>query len=388
MIRVAFPAIGGTSWPAGRIYLWNLLFAVQSLSDRQLQPIVVHGADFSPSELAGIVCETHSVDGLLDRPRIKLAGRAAKYLLGRDVVIERSLRRVRADVYSHGPPLGRRSRFPQLLWIPDVQHRQLPELFGRVDRVLRDLAYREAVRGAQRVIVSSEAALRDLVELAGDEARHKTRVLRFVSQPRTTPELPIEELRARHDLPRRYYHLPNQFWKHKNHALVVEALRHAVREEPDIVVIATGSSEDYRNPGHYRQLVDRVAALGLTRAFRHLGVVPFSELVALMRESVAVINPSRFEGWSTTVEEAKSLGKRVLLSDIAVHREQAPLRAHYFPVSDERALARMLVDVWRSEDPGGDRAAARRAMEELPRRTEEFGRAYQTLVLDILLNGA
>ncbi len=39
--------------------------------------------------------------------------------------------------------------------------------------------------------------------------------------------------------------------------------------------------------------------------------------------STALINPSQFEGWSTTVEEAKSLGVKMLLSDLEVHKEQA-----------------------------------------------------------------
>lgn len=33
------------------------------------------------------------------------------------------------------------------------------------------------------------------------------------------------------------------------------------------------------------------------------------------------VNPSFYEGWSTTVEEAKSIGVPLLLSDIPVHRE-------------------------------------------------------------------
>ena len=73
--------------------------------------------------------------------------------------------------------------------------------------------------------------------------------------------------------------------------------------------------------------------------FRPLGIVPYLDLMSLMRHSVAVINPSRFEGWSTTVEEAKSMGKSILLSDISVHREQAPDRAAFFSPDNPQALA-------------------------------------------------
>lgn len=46
-----------------------------------------------------------------------------------------------------------------------------------------------------------------------------------------------------------------------------------------------------------------------------LGLVPRSDVIALMRYSISLINPSFFEGWSTTVEEAKSMGKQIILSE-------------------------------------------------------------------------
>ena len=51
----------------------------------------------------------------------------------------------------------------------------------------------------------------------------------------------LAELRRRLGVPQRYFLLPNQFWKHKNHAVVVEALAIAVRREPALVVLATGA---------------------------------------------------------------------------------------------------------------------------------------------------
>jgi glycosyltransferase involved in cell wall biosynthesis len=46
-----------------------------------------------------------------------------------------------------------------------------------------------------------------------------------------------------------------------------------------------------------------------------------------------MINPSRFEGWSTPIEEAKAFSTPLLLSDIAIHREQAPLARFFDPAS-------------------------------------------------------
>ncbi|TIN29445.1 hypothetical protein [Mesorhizobium sp.] len=45
------------------------------------------------------------------------------------------------------------------------------------------------------------------------------------------------------------------------------------------------------------------------------------DVVALIGAADYLLKPSHIEGWSTTVEEAKSLGTPMLLSDIPLHRE-------------------------------------------------------------------
>jgi glycosyltransferase involved in cell wall biosynthesis len=71
---------------------------------------------------------------------------------------------------------------------------------------------------------------------------------------------------------------------------------------------------------------------------------------ALLRASLALVNPSQFEGWSTSVEEAKSFGVPMILSDLDVHREQAGGTASYFGVNDPAALADHLSN-WQVQAP-------------------------------------
>ena len=377
MIRVGFRLIGGAAWQGGRNYLWNLLHAITA--QRQLQPVLLVRPDEDPGDLRMPGVEVVVTDAWLDSARARTAGRLVKLATRRNPVEARWLARARIDVLSHAPPVG--GAVPTLAWIPDVQHRHLPQLSSRRERFARDLLFREALRDAAITLVSSETARSDLVRFYGaDPAR--LRVLRFVSQPRLdrSATLPLAALQAKLGLPARFVHLPNQLWKHKNHALVVEALRAA----PEVAVVATGPREDYRHAGVYDQLMARVRELGLAERFRHLGLVSFAELISLMRHAVAVVNPSSFEGWSTTVEEAKSLGKRVLVSDLAVHREQAPPRGSYFGVDDADALAAQLRDAWRAYDPAEDDRAAAAAAAALPARTQAFAELYASIVLDVV----
>jgi glycosyltransferase involved in cell wall biosynthesis len=377
VIRVGFPPIGGQAWQGGRNYLWNLLHATSLIEQRQIQPVLMSRPGAVDDLLVDGV-ERFERDGFFASPRAVRAGSLLRYLVGRDLVEEHWLARARIDVLSHGGPLGR-SRVPWIFWVPDLQHRHFPEFFGRLEGRLRDRIYRDALADAAIVVTSSAAARDDLVRFYGAGAA-RLRVLHFVSSPRVElSQLPSKaQLMSKLGVPARYFHLPNQFWKHKNHAVVVEALAAA----PEVTVVATGGKEDYRNPDHYRQLMARVDALGLGERFRHLGMVSYDELIALMRHSAAVLNPSLFEGWSSTVEEAKSLGKRVLVSDIAVHREQAPARGQFFGAHDSAALAALLREAWGAGDEAEEERAVAEAARALPGRMRAFGQAYQELVVE------
>jgi glycosyltransferase involved in cell wall biosynthesis len=162
---------------------------------------------------------------------------------------------------------------------------------------------------------------------------------------------------------------------------VVDALALLKSRGRKALVLATGYTQDRRQSGYFDFLMRHVATCGVEEGFRVLGLLPQGDVAALMRHSVAVINPSSFEGWSTTVEEAKSLGKNVLLSGIPVHREQAPERGAYFEPNSAEGLAEHM---WRtlsnysSDEESRHQAHARKIF---PLRVREFGRSYEKIAM-------
>jgi len=63
-------------------------------------------------------------------------------------------------------------------------------------------------------------------------------------------------------------------------------------------------------------------------------MVPREHVLLLIRQSIGVLGPSLFEGWGFGVDEARSVGKRLLISDIPAHREQNPPEAIFFNPQD------------------------------------------------------
>lgn len=382
MIRVAFDLSGrGTNWLGGANYFRNLFLAL-SAGRHPFVPVALTGA----REDAPAIGQVEVVRlPILDRRRGPwILRKALERVTGTDRLLDRALADHGVGLLSHGWALGPRARVPVLGWIPDFQHRHLPGFFGAGERARRDAVFRRTCRHARLVIVSSEHARSDLAAFC-PEAAPKARVLRFVACSAGTQDaVPLPDLSARHRLPERWVYLPNQFWAHKDHATVVEALRILRERGRTVHVVSTGNPSDPKQPGTFPAVMAARRAAGIEDRLHVLGIVPFADVAALLRHAVALVNPSLFEGWSTTVEEAKALGKRAILSDLAVHREQAPRRAIYFPPRDAGALADALWQAWEAYDPAEDEAEARLAAETLPARRDAFAAAYAAIVAEAL----
>ena len=340
-IRVGF-ILEVQDWLGGINYYRSLLSALSLLPEPGILPIMFAGSS-APESLTGNfdcveiirskVLETTSPAGIARRL-------ARKIFRQRDIVLDGLLRRHRINVLSHySGALAPGTPIKTIGWIPDFQYLHLPELFTGADLMMRKSAVARLTDHCDRVILSSEAARLDLARVE-PRALDKSRVLHFVPQVDAgKPTSPVSELEKRYGFQGPYFYLPNQFWAHTNHRLLIDALAHLKRRGISVTVLATGNTRDHRFPEHFSDLMERVRISGLEECFRVLGVVPYGDLLSLMRHSLAVINPSLCEGWSTTVEEAKALDKAVLLSDIAVHREQNPAKGIFFDPRNADELA-------------------------------------------------
>jgi glycosyltransferase involved in cell wall biosynthesis len=386
MIRIGFaPHLFGAGWMGGISYLRNLFSALGSLAERKIEPVLL----VRPLErehavaLGGVVAEL-GVPGYLD-PR---SGHAARLLAALAPLSRRLWQRFLAaeDIsgLSHSPASLAPPSLPSLGIIYDFQHRHLPELFSAEERAARDRAFLSLCKASSTVLVSSECALSDLRAFCPDHA-HKGRVLHFVANLEGTAPTPLAGLRAKYGLPPAYLYLPNQFWKHKNHAAAIRALA-VLRKKgaPPVWVVASGAAADYRHPRHYSDLMAMAGALGVQDSFRSLGVVPYADLLGLMQHAVAVLNPSLFEGWSTTVEEAKSMGKLVILSRIPVHLEQSPARSLFFDPDSPEELADAMSRAAGAHSEAEEARCLAKAGAELAARVRSYALAYQNLALATL----
>ena len=380
-MRVAFTLIGGKDWTGGYNYLLNLLTVLGQYQKECLTPVL----------FVGEACNADNVSSFAVIPGLELvrtplldASRRAVSLMqamlwGRDAALQRLFRTHRIDVaFESAQFFGWRLGMPAIAWIPDFQHKKLPHLFPRSAWWKREIGFRAQVMGGRTIMLSSEDARR-ACEQHYPSTRGRTRTVHFAVPP--GPRIPYSEARAIADsygLPEHFFFMPNQFWRHKNHGLVLDALMILQERGKQIVVAASGKQADPRAPGYFASFQGRLERDGLKNAFRLLGMIPYPHLASLMRASTAMLNPSLFEGWSTTVEEARSMGTPMLLSDLDVHREQMGEDAFYFDRHSAQSLADAL-DGFVPLDESQRALRAEAAREAALQRVERFSRDFADL---------
>lgn len=386
MIKIGFVfSYTDSSWVGGINYLSNLLHAISKVDDRKIEPVLIV-SPATPERMIALfpawqVIRTKLVD---DQNRWwSLARKLGARALGRDVLMERFLRNHGIAVLSHSGQLGRRATIPTIGWLADFQHRRMPEFFNPGELAARDRGFRRITKQCTTVLLSSFDAQKDLDEF-DSSAVSRSRVLHFVSGFAVGLIPTVDEviLREKYALSGPYFHLPNQFWKHKNHRIVIDALVILKARGIKSTVVCTGLAKDRRWPTYFDELMHYAKDHGVAESFRVLGLVPFEDVSSLMRYASAVINPSHFEGWSTTVEEVKSLGLLMILSDIPVHREQDPNYGIFFPPESSTALADAMMHAQFENHSYDKELAQKKAADNLLSRFIGFGIKYQEIAID------
>jgi len=364
-LTIGIELIDDPAWMGGTLYLRNLAICLARLPESEQPQVRLLGA---PDVVSRFLAEwghlqifnSTVVDTKLGRflGRIGLPAKAEAPV---DVVY---------------PGFGTQiPRAVTIRWIPDFQHRYLPHLFSSTEIAARDKSIGAIAEQPGVVILSSEVAAEDFCRFYPGH-RATPRVWHFCSQLDTTKPASHRSL-EQYNLPEKYLYLPNQCWVHKNHITVLKALARLRREYGMIVpLVCTGAQSDHRNEIHFASLIKFIEDSEMTDQVYLLGLIDRNDQVNVLRHATAVVQPSLFEGWSTVVEDVRATGRPIFLSDISVHREQAPNTCFFFSPESDEQLALMLLDRWSDMQSGTDPLAEEIARVELKTRILESARVF------------
>lgn len=236
-----------------------------------------------------------------------------------------------------------------IFWIPDLQDKYLPDFFSPEEIENRHAVCLDMITLNRPIVFSSHSVMDDFKKFF-PQAKNRLEVMQFAVVHPSFESGKIEEIKGKYGIEGEYFISPNQFWQHKNHVAIIEAARILKSKGVNVKIVFTGKEHDYRNPDYTTNLKQKVLDYELENEILFLGFIDRVDQLVLMKHAQAVIQPSLFEGWSTVVEDAKALNQTLIVSDIAVHKEQLEDNAYFFSPDDFNELANVIGRVIQEEE--------------------------------------
>ncbi|BDH60819.1 hypothetical protein MTP04_09490 [Lysinibacillus sp. PLM2] len=251
-------------------------------------------------------------------------------------------------VFSFQLNLGELLDIPWIGYIPDFQHKHLPDLFSDSEIKNRNQSFEKLYKKANKVLLTSQDALNNAA-LYYPKMVEKNYVLDL--KPISVQRLMKDEsVFERFNVEKyKYFIICNQFWAHKNYETALAAIDIMVNEEKqnDIKLICTGNLSDYRNLDYINGLNQFLKDHKLEQYVHFLGHVEKVEQLTLVKYAIAVIQPTLYEGvpGGGIASDALVLGKRLILSDITINNEISNENTIYFQKKSAKSLANVMQHV-------------------------------------------
>ncbi|MCA2969805.1 MAG: glycosyltransferase [Acidobacteriaceae bacterium] len=199
---------------------------------------------------------------------------------------------------------------PSAVMMPDVQHEFFPEFFDPAVLQWRRQTYGPTALNCDVLFTLSEHAKETIVEKFRVNP-DKIRVIHLDADAEFKRPLPAAATPAFSalGLPERYLYFPANFWPHKNHANVLQALRRVLDAGADLQLVLSGSPADF---GRVEREIDR---LGLRNSVRMLGYVNKALIPEIYQHALALLFTTKFEGFGIPLLEAFHCGCPAITSN-------------------------------------------------------------------------
>ncbi len=234
---------------------------------------------------------------------------------------------------------------PAVVSVFDLMHRyerRFPEVSRGLKYYRREGHYKQMCRFAEGILVDSNVG-KNQIEESFQVAAEKVHILPFIAPP--LPRLSVNDASVRMPLPEKFLFYPAQFWAHKNHIRLLEALAQLRNEIPDIQLVLVGSKKN-----NYPSVLQQIEQLGLQGHVRMLGFVPDTQIAELYGRARALIMPTFFGPTNIPPLEAMSFGCPVAVSGIYAMPEQLGDAAIYFNPNSTDEIADTMRKLWTDDE--------------------------------------
>lgn len=232
---------------------------------------------------------------------------------------------------------------PTIVPIFDLMHRyhpEIPELNEKFKE--REILYTYECKHATRILVDSEVGKQHVLECYGDgtsELGNKIRILPFIPSDYIYEAEDIEELP--YSIFSKYIFYPAQFWTHKNHTSLLQAIQKLKEKGIIINLVLVGSEQN-----NEQTVENMIEQYGIQNQVKILGYVNNLEMVYLYKHARALVMPTLLGPTNIPQLEAFVLHCPVATSRIYAIPEQVGDAALLFDPLNVEEIAHCIERLW------------------------------------------
>ena len=328
------------NWHGGINYLRSLTSAISLLKKKDINIYLFTSSDQNLKILNNF--QTKIIKSFFFNQNLinRIINKFSFLLFNKNIFIERVLKKYKINILSHTNYTNFKG-IKTVSWIGDFQYIHYPNFFGKLIVERNKALHDDLVKNSNKVIVSCDFSKNDFLKRYIN-FRNKVNILKFVPtiiEPKKL--LKFSQIKKRYNISKNFYFVPNQFWKHKNHECIFKAIKYLNSKKIFPNIVFAGKLDDYRNPDFINKVKEILNSKKI-KNLKYLGELKYIEICSLLYNCKAVINPSFFEGWSTSVEESKIYNKTCILSNIPTHLEQKPRNGIFFNPNNFKELAKVI----------------------------------------------
>ncbi len=278
------------------------------------------------------------------------------------------------DIYWFTYPINVDLCTPFIYTIWDIGHRILPAFPDTTKPLYRwnslEEQYTRLLGKASFILTGNETGKKEILENY-NVMESKIKVVPFP----VTFFCYGEEEKPKFELPEKYFFYPAQFWPHKNHICIVNAVAQLRKEKGiDAHVILTGSDK-----GNRAYIEKKVAELGISDLIHFAGFVSYEEMKYIYTHATGTIFASLFGPNNIPPIEAVFLKCPLIISGIPGHREQMGEGIMYFDGYKPEELAGHMEKLLTDDSA---KAEAIKRQENIRKEIAEY--SYSEKIIEIL----
>jgi len=232
-----------------------------------------------------------------------------------------------------------------IITVWDLCHRdflEFPEVNYYREFELREELYKKALKKAVAILVDSELGKENIIRRYNiDEDRV------FVAPFAPSVNIYLDNninVKAKYKINGEYIYYPAQFWSHKNHVYIIDALSILKSQGINLFAVFSGS-----NKGNLDYVLQYAKKMGVEDLVKYIGFAPNEDIYSLYKNSIALVMPTYFGPTNIPPLEAFAIGTPVVYSNLKGLKEQVKDAALLCNLSDPNSLATHLKNLLESE---------------------------------------